>query len=92
LGFSFRKRDEKVGPLTNGTSGFDCAAVFLNDLMDDRQPEPRPHTIGAFMFRGKEWVKDMGEIFLRNSTAGIRHFDLHPSTLVEPNHVMSRHG
>ena len=46
-------------PLTNGTSGFHRAAMFLNDLMDDREAEPCPHTLRAFMFRGKEGIKDM---------------------------------
>ena len=62
------KRNDKFGPLLDFTFHFNPAMVAFDDPARQRQAQP-----GAVSLGGVERPEDVGEMFGRDSTAGIDH-------------------
>src|SRR5258706_15985606 len=63
--------DKEAGPAPALALHVDVPAVFLHDLMRDRQPE----TASVFFGRKKR-IEDVLDVFFGNADAGVAHFDL----------------
>ena len=53
--------------------------MLLNNLVDDRQAEPRSFVLSALVFRREKRVKNVFEVRLLDSLTGILDLDMYPN-------------
>src|SRR6185369_4815099 len=63
-----RQADEECCPFVVGVSDFDLSSVVIDDPQYDREPQSRPP-----VFRCKEGIKDVWQVFFPYSFAAVTH-------------------